>query len=43
MCSDPARAKRMGEAGRKRVEDHFSWESIAVKTVEYYRDILASR
>ena len=43
MCSDPARAKRMGEAGRKRVEDHFSWESIAVKTIEYYRDILSSR
>ncbi|MDO4887899.1 MAG: glycogen synthase [Actinomycetaceae bacterium] len=40
MCSDIARARRMGEAGRRRVEEHFSWESIAVKTMDYYRDIL---
>ena len=41
MCSDPARAKEMGLAGRKRVEEHFAWTSIAVKTMEFYKDILA--
>lgn len=40
MVADPARAKEMGKAGRKRVEDHFSWESIAVKTMAFYEDIL---
>lgn len=41
MCSDIERAKKMGVAGRKRVEDHFSWESIGVKTIEFYKDIIA--
>ncbi|MFT0848621.1 glycogen synthase [Actinomycetaceae bacterium L2_0104] len=41
MCSDVNRAKKMGLAGRKRVEEHFSWESIGVKTMEFYRDVIA--
>ena len=41
MCANPARAKEMGKAGRKRVEDHFSWESIAVKTMAFYEDVIA--
>lgn len=41
MCSDTERAKEMGRAGRKRVEEHFSWESIAVKTMQFYRDVIA--
>lgn len=40
MCADPERAKEMGRAGRARVEEHFSWESIAVKTMEFYEDVL---
>lgn len=40
MVANPERAKEMGVAGRKRAEDHFSWESIAVKTMEFYNDIL---
>lgn len=40
MVADPERAKEMGVAGRKRAEDHFSWETIAVKTMEFYNDIL---
>ena len=28
VVSDPARARAMGEAGRRRAEEHFSWESI---------------
>ncbi|MCI5825415.1 MAG: glycogen synthase [Arcanobacterium sp.] len=41
MCADPQRARQMGAAGRKRVEEHFSWSAIAVKTMEFYRDVLA--
>ncbi len=32
----------MGRAGRKRAEEHFSWEAIADRTVEVYRSV-ASR
>jgi alpha-maltose-1-phosphate synthase len=38
--SDPARAKRQGEAGRRRAEEHFSWTSIAESTLEVYRGVL---
>ena len=41
MVADPERAKEMGAAGRKRVEDHFAWESIAQKTMDFYRRVLA--
>jgi starch synthase len=29
-----------GAAGRKRVEDHFSWDSIAERTLEVYRQAI---
>lgn len=41
MVDDPERAKEMGRASRKRVEEHFSWEAIGVKTVEFYKDVIA--
>jgi glycogen synthase len=34
--ADPARARRMGEAGRRRVEAHFAWDRIAERTLEVY-------
>ncbi|MFP7707849.1 glycogen synthase [Trueperella sp. LYQ141] len=40
MVADPQRAKQMGLAGRRRVEEHFSWESIAVKTMDFYSHVL---
>ncbi|GGG62733.1 glycogen synthase [Kocuria dechangensis] len=40
VVSDPARARAMGEAGRRRVEEHFSWSSIAERTVEVYGSVL---
>jgi starch synthase len=40
VLSDPARAARMGEAGRQRAIDHFSWESIADRTLEVYSSVL---
>ena len=38
--TDPAMAKRQGEAGRRRAEEHFSWASIAESTLEVYRGVL---
>ncbi|MEV7662423.1 glycogen synthase [Paenarthrobacter sp. NPDC089316] len=40
VVSDPARAREMGIAGRRRAEDHFSWESITETTLEVYRSVL---
>ena len=40
--ADPARARRMGEAGRRRVEGHFSWDRIAERTLAVYADAIAA-
>jgi starch synthase len=40
LLADPARCKQFGEAGRKRVEETFSWRSIASQTVELYRFLI---
>ena len=37
------KAKQMGQAGYERARDHFSWESIADKTVKVYEDVLAEQ
>jgi starch synthase len=37
LCSDPALASELGQAGRKRVEDHFAWSTIARQTAQLYR------
>lgn len=42
IAGDPALAKRMGEAGRRRAEEQFSWRAIAKKTLELY-EALAER
>jgi glycogen synthase len=41
--ADPALARRMGEAGRRRVEAHFSWDRIAERTLAVYRDAIAAK
>ncbi|MFK5647037.1 glycogen synthase [Ornithinimicrobium sp. LYQ121] len=41
--SDPAEAARRGEAGRQRAVEHFSWTSIAERTMEVYRAVLEGR
>ncbi len=41
VVSDEPRARAMGEAGKARAAEHFSWESIAEQTVEVYDAILA--
>lgn len=41
VVSDPERARAMGQAGRRRAEEHFSWDSITQTTLEVYRSVLA--
>jgi alpha-maltose-1-phosphate synthase len=41
VLDDPARAARMGQAGRQRAIDHFSWDAIADRTLEVYRSVVA--
>jgi starch synthase len=40
LIEDPARAKEMGLAGRRRAVDHFSWSRIAEDTLAVYRSVL---
>ena len=40
MVSDPARARQMGEASRRRAAEHFAWTSIAERTIDVYRRVL---
>jgi alpha-maltose-1-phosphate synthase len=40
LLADPARAQAMGEAGRRRAVEHFSWSSIAERTMDVYRSLL---
>jgi starch synthase len=41
LLDDPATARAMGKAGRKRVEEKFSWTSVAARTQEVYADAIA--
>jgi starch synthase len=41
MLEDP-NIEAFGVAGRKRVEDHFSWDQIAADTIAVYRDAIAN-
>jgi starch synthase len=40
LLEDPARAARMGAAGRARAVADFSWSAIAEQTVEVYASVL---
>jgi starch synthase len=39
LLADPAKARRFGEAGRRRVEETFAWSAIADQTIELYRTL----
>ncbi|MEK6719068.1 MAG: glycogen synthase [Chloroflexota bacterium] len=39
LMADPGQRAAMGEAGRQRAVDNFSWASIAEQTVELYRSL----
>ncbi len=43
LLADPAKARQFGEAGRKRVEEKFSWTAIAEQTIGLYRELITSR
>lgn len=43
VLDDAPLAAAMGEAGRRRAEDHFAWTSIAKRTVDLYERVLAGR
>ncbi|HEY6800870.1 MAG TPA: glycogen synthase, partial [Agromyces sp.] len=41
VVADPAAARAMGEAGRRRAESHFAWDAIAARTREVYARVVA--
>lgn len=43
LLSDPEKRRRFGEAGRRRVEENFSWSRIAEQTIALYRELIHSR
>ena len=40
LLADPAKCQAFGEAGRKRVEDVFSWSAIADQTIGLYQELV---
>ena len=43
MLADPERCRKFGEAGRRRVEDVFSWTAIAQQTVHLYERLIEAK
>ena len=41
MASDPQELKKMGDKGRRAVEEHFTWSSVGMQSVEMYEDTIA--
>ncbi|MGA8846849.1 MAG: glycosyltransferase family 4 protein [Nocardioides sp.] len=41
LLDDPERRDRLGAAGRKRVEEMFSWRAVAVKVAAAYESVIA--
>ena len=42
LVDDPRQARQMGEAGRRRVVEHFSWPVTARRVVEIYRRLASA-
>jgi alpha-maltose-1-phosphate synthase len=43
LLEDPETCKRFGEAGRRRVEEAFSWDTVARQTIRLYERLLQQR
>jgi starch synthase len=43
LYNDPGQCKKFGEAGRRRVEQIFSWETIADQTIALYSQLVNPR
>jgi glycogen synthase len=41
LLNDPGKRAAFAAAGRKRVEDRFSWESVAAQTLSFYKEVVA--
>jgi starch synthase len=39
LVADPVRARTMGEAGRRRAVEQFSWAAVATRTLDLYRSL----
>jgi starch synthase len=42
VTADAAKAREYGVAGRRRAEDEFSWDAIAERTLDVYRDVTSA-
>jgi starch synthase len=42
LLADPEKSRLFGEAGRRRVEEEFSWSAIAQQTIGLYQQLIAS-
>jgi starch synthase len=40
LLADEPKCKRFGEAGRRRVEEKFSWTKIAGQTIQLYESLV---
>jgi len=40
LLSNPGKASRIGRAGYRRIQDHFTWKNAAGKTVDVYREAI---
>jgi len=40
LLGSPEKLKTMGANARRRVEDHFSWTSVAAKTLAFYKELI---
>jgi starch synthase len=40
LLDDPEKCRRFGDAGRRRVEDFFSWTAIARQTIQLYESLI---
>jgi starch synthase len=43
LLSNPERCRRFGDAGRRRVEEVFSWTAIAQQTIHLYEQLISER
>lgn len=43
LLEDPDRCKRFGDAGRRRVEETFNWDTIAGQTIRLYKQLIQQR
>ncbi len=43
LLQDPEKCRRFGDAGRRRVEEKFSWTAIAHQTIDLYSQLIEDR